>query len=325
MKRREFITLLGGAAAAWPLAARAQQGGVPVVGFLNGSSAWESAHIVAAFRQGLSEIGYVEGRNVAMDYRWGEGHYDRMPALAADLIRRQVAVIACNTPGAVAAKAATTTIPIIFSTGTDPIRLGLVSSLNKPGGNITGVSFFSVILESKRLGILRELAPSAAAFAVILNPQFPDFEAQAKEVEEAGRKLGVQIQILHASSEREIELAFAKLAELRGGGLLVGADPFLYSRRDYIVGLASRSALPAIYEQRENALAGGLASYGTNVTDAYRQAGNYTGRILNGEKPGDLPVLQPTKFELVINLKTAKALDITVPPSLLARADEVIE
>jgi putative tryptophan/tyrosine transport system substrate-binding protein len=215
MRRRDFITLLGGAAAAWPLAARTQQGGVPLVGFLNGSSAWESAHTVAAFRQGLSDVGYIEGRNVAMDYRWGEGHYDRLPALAGDLIRRQVAVIACNTPAAVAAKAATTTIPIVFTSGTDPIRLGLVSSLNKPGGNITGVSFFSVLLESKRLGLLRELAPTTATFAAILNPQFPDFEAQANEIQEAGRKLRVQIQLLRASSEREIDLAFAQLAEAR--------------------------------------------------------------------------------------------------------------
>jgi putative ABC transport system substrate-binding protein len=324
VKRREFITLLGGAAA-WPLAAHAQQGAVPIVGFLNGSSAWESAHIVGAFRRGLSEVGYVDGRNVAMDYRWAEGHYDRLSALAADLVRRQVAVIAGNTPAAIAAKAATTTIPIVFSSGTDPIRLGLVSSLNKPGGNVTGVSFFSVMLEAKRLGLLRELVPTATAFAVVLNPQFPDFEAQANEIQEAGRRLGVPIQILRASSEREIDLAFAKLTELRAGGLLIGADPFLYSRRDYIVGLAARSAVPAIYEQRENAVAGGLASYGTNITDAYRQAGIYTGRILNGEKPGELPVLQPTKFELVINLKTAKALGLAIAPGVLAIADEVIE
>jgi putative ABC transport system substrate-binding protein len=324
MIRRAFITLLGGAAVAWPLAARAQQP-MPVVGFLSGSSAWESAHIVAAFSQGLSEVGYVERRNVAMDYRWAEGHYDRLPALAADLIRRQVAVIACNTPAAIAAKAATTTIPIVFSSGTDPIRLGLVSSLNRPGGNITGVSFFSVVLEAKRLGLLRQLVPTGAIFAVILNPQFPDFEAQAKEIQEAGRTLGVDIQILRASRERDLDLAFAKVAELRADGLLVGADPFLYSRRDYIVGLAGRSAVPAIYEQRENTVAGGLASYGTNITDAHRQAGTYTGRILNGEKPGELPVLQPTKFELVINLKTAKALGLAIPPSVLAIADEVIE
>jgi ABC-type uncharacterized transport system substrate-binding protein len=322
--RREFITLIGGAVA-WPLAARAQQAAMPVVGFLNGSSAWESAHLVAAFHQGLSEVGYVEGRNVVMDYRWAEGHYDRLPALAADLIRRQVAVLACNTPATIAAKAVTTTIPIVFSSGSDPIRLGLVSSLNKPGGNVTGVSFFSVALEAKRLGILRELAPAAAMFAVILNPKFPDFEAQSKELQTAARTLGVQIQILRASSERDLDIAFAKVTELRAGGLLVGADPFLYSRRDYIVGLAARNAVPAIYEQRENTVAGGLASYGTNLTDAYRQVGIYTGRILKGEKPADLPILQPTKFELVINLKTAKALSLEIPPPLLALADEVIE
>jgi ABC-type uncharacterized transport system substrate-binding protein len=324
-KRRTFITLLGGAMTAWPLAVSAQQPAMPVVGFLNGSSAWESAHLVAAFRQGLSEVGYVEGRNVVMDYRWAEGHYDRLPALAADLIRRQVAVLACNTPATIAAKAVTTTIPIVFSSGSDPIRLGLVSSLNKPGGNVTGVSFFSVALEAKRLGILRELAPAAAMFAVILNPKFPNFEAQSKELQTAARTLGVQIQILRASSERDLDIAFAKVTELRAGGLLVGADPFLYSRRDYIVGLAARNAVPAIYEQRETTVAGGLASYGTNLTDAYRQVGIYTGRILKGEKPADLPILQPTKFELVINLKTAKALSVEIPPPLLALADEVIE
>ena len=324
MKRREFITLLG-SAAVWPLAARAQQPAMPVVGFLNGSSAWEGTHFVATFRQGLSEIGYVEGRNVAIDYRWAEGHYDRLPVLAADLIRLQVAVLDCNTPATIAAKAATTTIPIVFSSGGDPIRLGLVSSLNKPGGNVTGVSFFSAALEAKRLGILRELVPTAAVFAAILNPEFPDFETQSKEVQDAARTLGVQVQILRASSERGLDMAFAKVTELQAGGLLVGADPFLYSRRDYIVALAARNAVPAIYEQRENAVTGGLVSYGTNLTEVYRQVGIYTGRILKGEKPGDLPVLQPTKFELVINLKTAKALSLTIPPSVLAIADEVIE
>jgi len=325
MRRREFIAMLGGAAVTWPLAARAPQTAMPVVGFLNGSSAWEGAHFVATFRQGLSEIGYVEGRNVAIDYRWAEGHYDRLPVLAADLIRLQVAVLACNTPATIAAKAATTTIPIVFSSGGDPIRLGLVSSLNKPGGNVTGVSFFSAALEAKRLGILRELVPNAAVFAAILNPEFPDFEVQSKEVQDAARTLGVQVQILRASSERELDMAFAKVTELQAGGLLVGADPFLYSRRDYIVAAAARNAVPAIYEQRENAVAGGLVSYGTNLTEVYRQVGIYTGRILKGEKPGDLPVLQPTKFELVINLKTAKALSLTIPPGVLAIADEVIE
>src|SRR5262245_31219925 len=285
MKRRAFITLLGGAAA-WPLAARAQQQW-PVIGFLNGSSAWESAHIVAAFRQGLSEIGYIDGRNVVIDYRWAEGRYDRLPVLATDLVRRQVAVIASNTPATIAAKAATTTIPIVFSSGGDPIKLGFVASLNRPGGNVTGVSFFSAKLEAKRLGILRELVPTAAMIAVLLSPKFPDVQAQSQEVLEEARSFALHIRILRASSEHELDTTFATLAALRAGGLLVGADPFLYSRRDCIVELASRHAIPAIYEQREFAVAGGLMSYGTNITDAYRQVGIYTRRDPQREPRAD--------------------------------------
>jgi putative tryptophan/tyrosine transport system substrate-binding protein len=324
MRRREFITLLG-SAATWPLASRAQQTAMPIVGFLNGSSAWESSHLVAAFRQGLGEMGYAEGRSVAIDYRWAEGHYERLPTLAADLVGRQVAVIASNSPATIAAKAATTTIPIVFSTGSDPVKLGFVASLNRPGGNVTGVSFFATLLEAKRLEILRELVPAAAMIGVLLNPKYPDADAQSKEVQEAAHALALQIHILRASVERDLDMAFQKLAELRTGGLLVCADPFLYSRRDYIVALAARQAIPAIFEQRECAVAGGLASYGTNLADAYRQVGVYTGRVLKGEKPADLPVMQSTRFEFVINLKTAKALGLTVPDKLLALANEVIE
>ena len=323
--RRDFITFLGTAAAAWPVVARAQQPAVPVVGFLHGSSAWESTFFVAAFRQGLGESGYVEGSKVIIDYRWAEGHYDRLPVLAADLVRRGVTAIVGNTPATMAAKAVTTTIPIVFSTGSDPVKLGFVASLNRPGRNVTGVSFFSTELEAKRLGILHELVPTATKIAAILNPRYPDVEAQLKEVQDAAGALGLQVQILHASSERDLDTAFATLTDWRAEAALVCADPFLFSRRENIVALASRYAVPAIYEQRENALAGGLASYGTNLTNAYHQVGIYTGRILKGEKPADLPVMQSTRFEFVINLKTAKALGLEIPPTLLARADEVIE
>jgi len=326
VKRRAFITLLGGAAAAWPLAARAQQP-MPVIGYLNGTSPAPSAQFVAAFRQGLNETGYAEGRNVTIEYRWAEGRYDRMTEMAGDLVRRQVAVIVASGGAAAiaSAKQATATIPILFVTGSDPVQTDLVASLNRPGGNVTGVHFFTVELESKRLGLLRDLVPNAATIAVLLNPTYPNAAFHLQEVENAARRAGQQIQILSASTEAEIDVAFARLPQLRAGALLVGADPFFNSRRDQIVALAARYAIAAIYEQRTFAQAGGLASYGTSQTDAYRQVGIYTGRVLRGEKPADLPVVQSTKFEFVINLKTAKALGLEVPPGLSSMADEIIE
>jgi putative ABC transport system substrate-binding protein len=330
MRRRDVIALLGGAAAAtaWPLAARAQQRAMPVIGFLSGASPGPAAQFVAAFRRGLNEMGFTEGQNVAIEYRWAEGQYDRLPALAADLVGRQVAIIVATGGGTApghAAKAATATIPIVFVSGGDPIEQGLVASLNRPGGNATGVFLLLNALEGKRLGLLHELVPAAKLIAVILNPASRSFATQLTDVQEAARTIGQQIHILHASDEREIDAAFAALAQLRAGALLVASDALFVSRRDQFVALAARHAIPAMHHVREFAVAGGLASYGTSLGDGYRLAGNYTGRILKGEKPADLPVQQSVKFEFVINLKTAKTLGLEVPPTLSAIADEVIE
>jgi putative ABC transport system substrate-binding protein len=328
MRRREFVSLLGGAAATWPLAAWAQQG-EPVIGFLSGQSPESSAHLVAAFHRGLQDTGYAEGRNVTIEFRWALGQSDRLPALAADLVGRRVAVIAATAGGgtaaSLAAKAATTTIPIVFTSGTDPVRIGLVHSLSRPGGNVTGVTFFSAALGPKRLGLLRDLIRNSDLIAVLLNPTFPDAAREQREVEEAAHTIGQRITILHASDGKEIETVFETLVGMRAGGLLVCADPFFIAQRQQFAALSARHTIPAIFEDRDFTLAGGLMSYGASFPDAVRQVGNYTGRILRGERPADLPVLQPTKFELVINLKTARALGLAIPGSLLALADEVIE
>jgi putative ABC transport system substrate-binding protein len=325
LRRREFITLLGSTTLAWPLAARAQQPAVPVVGLL-GSGSPDTWPFVAAFRQGLKEAGYVEGDNVAIEYRWAEGRYDRLPALASELVRRQVSVIATSSPpSALAAKAATNTIPIVFSVGIDPVKLGLVASLNRPGGNLTGVSQFSSALEAKRLELLHESVPNAAVIAVLVNPNFPGVENQLRDMEAAARTIGRELVVLNARSEPDFEKVFATLVPQRVGALLAASDPFFFQQRDQLVRLAASHAVPAIYPFSEFAVAGGLMSYGTNLADSYRQVGIYTGRILKGEKPGDLPVQQSTKVQLVLNLKTAKTLGITFPITLLGRADEVIE
>jgi putative ABC transport system substrate-binding protein len=324
MRRREFIAIVGGAAAAWPLAARAQQ--TPVVGFLNGASAWEYAHVVAAFRQGLSETGNEEGRNVLVDYRWAEGHYDRLPTLAADLVRRQVAVIASGGNAAVrAAKAATNTISIVFYVGGNPVELGLVASLNRPGGNATGVVSMNDELGPKRLELVHGLVPAATTIAALVNPTNPGMETESRGLQMAARTLAVQLQILHARTEHEIEIAFAGLAQLRTGALVIASDAFFNARSEQFAALALRHAVPTIFQFRDFTAAGGLMSYGGSLADQYRLVGSYTGRILKGENPADLPVQQSTKVELIINLKTAKAFGLTVPLALLGRADEVIE
>jgi ABC-type uncharacterized transport system substrate-binding protein len=327
MMRRDFIAHLGGVAITWPLAACTQKPAMPVIGFLGSlSPGANNPQVLPGFQAGLAETGYIEGKNVVIEYRWAEGHYDRLPALAADLVSRHVAVLVGGggTGTALAAKAATSTIPIVFVDQSDPVSSGLVAGLGRPGGNATGVTTFAVDLDAKRLELLHELVPKASLIALLLNPDRATAEPQARKAEEAARSFGLQLQVLSARTEQEIDAAFATFVQLRPGALLVGSDPFFDSRREQIIGLAARHAVPTIFELRNFVAAGGLMSYGPSLFDAVRQMGIYTGKILHGAKPADLPVLQPTKFELAINLKTAKALGLTIPQSLLRRADEVI-
>jgi putative tryptophan/tyrosine transport system substrate-binding protein len=327
MRRREFITLLGGGVAAWPLAVRAQQPAMPVVGVLNGQSPDTYSHLASAFRRGLDAAGFVEGRNVAIEYRWAEGRDERLATLAADLVARRVTVLASSggLGASLAAKSATSTIPIVFVTGSDPVKAALVASMNRPGGNATGVSFLVNQLNAKRLELTRQLVPSGATIALLGRPRNPTYETDRREIEAGAAALGQKLLILEIVDERDFESAFATAARERVGALMVHTDPFFNSHRDALVALATRHAVPAVYEVREFVAAGGLISYGTSITDAYREAGTYVGRILKGEKPADLPVVQSARFELVVNLKSAKALGIEVPDRLLALADEVIE
>jgi putative ABC transport system substrate-binding protein len=324
MRRREFITLLGGAAA-WPLAARAQQPAMPVIGYLSSNQPEAVLKNMEAFRQGLIDAGYIEGRNLIIDYRWAEGHNDRLPLLALELVHRQVAVIATNGFGATAAKATTSTIPIVFETGSDPVQSGLVASLSRPGGNLTGVFFLSRALEPKRLALLREMVPAATSIAFLVNPTSPHTDTEMRDMDIAARVLGVRLKVLNAGSPGEIEAAFAILSQERADALLVSSDPLYFDQRVQLAALASRDVIPTMYHDRQLVDAGGLMSYGARIPDGYRLVGTYTGRILNGEKPGDLPVQQSTRVELIINRKVASALGLTVPQSLLVAADEVIE
>jgi putative tryptophan/tyrosine transport system substrate-binding protein len=326
MKRREFMALLGGAAAAWPFTALSQPT-MPVVGFLHSASASYLGQFVDALRKGLNEAGYVEGQNLAIEYRWAEGHYDRLAALAADLVDRQVAVILAmgGTDPARAAKAATSTIPVVFVSAADPVRAGLVASLNRPGGNVTGVSLIAAALEEKKTGLLHELVPKASVIAGLINPNYPGAKTQTDEVQEAANHLGVKPIVLTAATDDEIDAAFANADQQGAGAMLVGSDPFFNSRSGRFVAAAARYSMPVIYSQREFVRGGGLVSYGPDFSDGYRNGGIYVGKLLKGAKPAELPVMQPTKFELVINLKTAKTLGLAVPPTLLATADEVIE
>jgi len=327
MRRREFIALLGGTAAAWPLAARAQQPAMPVIGFMSGRAPQDSAHLVSAFRQGLAETGFVEGQTVTIEFRWANGDYDRLPALAADLVSRKVAVLVGvgGDVSALAAKKATATIPVVFGMGADPVKAGLVASFNRPGGNATGFTLLTSEMESKRLGLLREIVPAVQLIGILVNPKFPSSSQELNDLELAAKGIGQRLFVASANDDAELDAALTSLGQQRVGALLVTAAPFFDTRLERIVGFAAQNRLPAIYQFREYALAGGLISYGPNIVESYRNAGDYVGRILKGETPADLPVLQPTKYDFVINLKTAKALGLTVPPTLLAEAGEVIE
>ena len=327
MRRRELMLLVGGNALAWPLPARAQQPAMPLIGFLNSRSSGDTTHLVRAFRKGLAENGYVEGQNIAIEYRWAIGQYERLPALAVELVDRHVAILVATggEPVAIAAKAATSTIPIVFVVSGDPAKLGLVANFSHPGGNSTGVSIFTSDIGAKRLGLLRELVPQAAKIGFLSNPAFPTAEAQLNDVQEGARRLGVEIDLYRASNATEIDAAFAVISQQIPAGLIVAADPFFDTRRNQLVGLTARHALPTMYQHREYTAAGGLISYGIDLADVYRQMGSYAGKILKGANPADLPVVRPTKFELVINLQTARTLGLTVPQAIVAAADEVIK